>query len=129
MFWDWGYGDKYPEQPYACAAYILTRVISKPAPGIVTVDMGHKAVGAENPIALRVRFPEHPDLLLISQSEEHGVLRTDSWEKYKVGDLLEGIPYHVCPSVNLYDKAYVLYEGEYEGTWAIPARNRSISVC
>lgn len=129
VFWDWGYAEKYSEQPYACAAYVLTRVISKPAPGIVTVDLGHKAVGAENPISLRVKFPDHPDLSLLSQSEEHGVLGTADWEKYKVGDLLTGIPYHVCPTVNLYDKAYVLYKGEYEGTWAIPARNRSISVC
>jgi 3-hydroxy-D-aspartate aldolase len=129
VFWDWGYGEKYPEQPYSCAAYVLTRVISKPAPGVVTVDMGHKAVSAENPISLRVKFPDYPDLTLVSQSEEHGVLHTQEWDKYQVGDVLEGIPYHVCPTVNLYDKAYVLYQGEYEGTWDIPARNRSISVC
>ncbi|ADQ19064.1 alanine racemase domain protein [Leadbetterella byssophila DSM 17132] len=129
VFWDWGYGEKYTEQPYEYAALLLTRVISKPAPDLITVDLGHKGVGAENPLPLRVKFYEHPDLEWVSQSEEHGVLRTSMPGKYKIGDILQGVPYHVCPTVNLYDKAYVVNNGEYEGTWAIPARNRNISVC
>lgn len=129
VFWDWGYGEKYTEQPYEYAALLLTRVISKPAPDLITIDLGHKGVGAENPLSLRVKFYEHPDLEWVSQSEEHGVLRTSLAEKYKIGDILQGVPYHVCPTVNLYDKAYVVNNGEYEGTWDIPARNRNISVC
>lgn len=128
VFWDWGYGDKFREQPFTPAAYVLTRVISRPAPGIITVDMGHKAVSAENPVHLRIRFPDNPDLLLKSQSEEHGVLETGQWEKYRVGDVLTGIPYHVCPTVNLYDRAYVFKEGEYLGTWDIAGRKRKITV-
>ncbi|MDT4872172.1 putative serine dehydratase domain protein [compost metagenome] len=107
---------------------MLTRVISRPVAGIITVDMGHKAVSAENPIDFRIRFPEHPDLKLKSQSEEHGVLETDRWESYQVGDVLLGIPYHVCPTVNLYDQAYVFDQGEYAGTWDIAARKRKITV-
>ncbi|MCY1374436.1 putative serine dehydratase domain protein [compost metagenome] len=107
---------------------MLTRVISRPVAGIITVDMGHKAVSAENPIDFRIRFPEHPDLKLKSQSEEHGVLETDRWESYQVGDVLLGIPYHVCPTVNLYDQAYVFDQGEYAGTWDIAARKRKITI-
>ncbi|MCD8538770.1 MAG: hypothetical protein LRY55_02675 [Leadbetterella sp.] len=103
-------------------------MISKPAAGIVTVDMGHKAVAAENPLNLRIRFPENPDLRLKSQSEEHGVLETDRWESYKVGDVLLGIPYHVCPTVNLYDQAYVFEKGAYAGTWEIAGRKRKITL-
>lgn len=128
VFWDWGYGDKFTEQHFSPAAWVLTRVISKPAAGIITVDMGHKAVSAENPVNLRIRFPENPDLRLISQSEEHGVLETDRWENYRVGDVLLGIPYHVCPTVNLYDQASVFDQGKYAGTWEIAARKRKITV-
>ncbi len=128
VFWDWGYGDKFKEQHFSPAAYVLTRVISRPVAGIITVDMGHKAVSAENPVNFRVRFPENPDLNLKSQSEEHGVLETDRWESYKVGDVLLGIPYHVCPTVNLYDQAYVFNKGEYAGIWDIAARKRKITV-
>src|SRR5690606_40584352 len=111
VFWDWGYGDKFKEQHFLPAAFVVTRVISRPTKGIITIDMGHKAVSAENAIDQRIRFPENPDLKLKSQSEEHGVLETGQWEKYQVGDVLLGIPYHVCPTVNLYDQAYV-FEGE-----------------
>lgn len=128
VFWDWGYGDKFREQHFRPAAYVLTRVISRPAAGIITVDMGHKAVSAENPVDFRIRFPEHPDLKLKSQSEEHGVLETGRWNDYKVGDVLLGIPYHVCPTVNLYDQAYVFDKGEYAGTWEIVARKRKITI-
>lgn len=128
VFWDWNYGDKYTEQHFTPAAWVLTRVISKPTAGIITVDMGHKAVSAENPVNLRIRFPENPDLRLKSQSEEHGVLETGRWESYKVGDGLLGIPYHVCPTVNLYDQAYVFDREAYVGTWEIAARKRRITV-
>jgi 3-hydroxy-D-aspartate aldolase len=128
VFWDWGYGDKFKEQHFTPAAFVLTRVISKPTADIITVDMGHKAVSAENPIDFRIRFPENPDLKLISQSEEHGVLKTDKWESYKVGDILLGIPYHVCPTVNLYDQAYVFSQDEYLGQWDILGRKRMITI-
>lgn len=128
VFWDWGYGDKFKEQHFTPAAFVLTRVISKPRAGIITVDMGHKAVSAENPVDFRIRFPGHPDLKLKSQSEEHGVLETGLYEQYKPGDVLLGIPYHVCPTVNLYDQAYVFDQGEYAGTWEIAARKRRITV-
>lgn len=128
VFWDWGYGDKFKEQHFTPAAYVLTRVISKPTAGIVTVDMGHKAVSAENSVDFRIRFPENPDLKLISQSEEHGVLKTELWGKYKVGDILLGIPYHVCPTVNLYDQAYVFSQDEYLGQWDIQGRKRKITI-
>lgn len=128
VFWDWGYGDKFREQHFRPAAFVLTRVISKPTAGIITVDMGHKAVSAENPVDFRIRFPEHPDLKLKSQSEEHSVLETGRWNDYKVGDILLGIPYHVCPTVNLYDQAYVFNNGKYSGTWEIAARKRKITL-
>lgn len=128
VFWDWGYGDKYKEQHFKPAAYVLTRVISKPTKGTVTIDMGHKAASSENGIDFRIRFSENPDLKLISQSEEHGVLQTELWDNYKVGQVLLGIPYHVCPTVNLYDRANVFDKDEYLGEWEILGRKRKITV-
>ena len=128
VLWDWGYGDKFAEQQFKFAATILTRVISKPKKDIVTLDMGHKAVASENPIDKRIRFINNPDLKLISQSEEHGVCQTENWENYKVGQEIIGIPYHVCPTVNLYDEAFVIEKGEYSETWKIEARKRKINI-
>lgn len=127
VFWDWGYGDRFQEQPFEYAALVLTRVISKPTEGIVTIDMGHKAVAAENPIDKRIRFLNLDNYELLSQSEEHGVLRVDNWDEISVGDELLGVPYHVCPTVNLYDNAYAISEKQEVGIWEIAGRKRKIT--
>lgn len=128
VLWDWGYGDKLPEQPFEYAALVLTRVISKPQKGIVTIDMGHKAVAAENPIDKRIRFLNLENYELIGQSEEHGVLKVQNWESIRVGDVLYGVPYHVCPTVNLYDEAYSVENQTITGTWQVLGRKRRITV-
>ncbi|MDZ7934292.1 MAG: D-TA family PLP-dependent enzyme [Emticicia sp.] len=128
VLWDWGYGDKLTEQKFEYAALILTRVISKPKQGIITVDMGHKAVAAENPIDKRIRFLNLENYELLGQSEEHGVIAIKDWEAVKVGDVLYGVPYHVCPTVNLYDEAYLVENEEVEETWQVLGRKRKISI-
>ena len=128
VFWDWGYGDKFAEQNFEFAALVMMRIISKPKIGILTTDMGHKAVSSENPIDKRIRFMNHEDLKLVSQSEEHGVIETENWDNYKVGDILLGVPYHVCPTVNLYDEAQIIDKEKWVGTWKIEGRKRKITV-
>lgn len=128
VLWDWGYGDKFAEQPFEYAAVVLSRVISKPAQGIIATDMGHKAVSSENPIHTRIRFLNLENYELLSQSEEHGVIRVDNWDDIKVGDVLYGVPFHVCPTVNLYDEAYVISENESKEIWNVEGRKRRISL-
>jgi D-serine deaminase-like pyridoxal phosphate-dependent protein len=128
VLWDWGYGDKLSEQNFEYAALILTRVISKPKQGIITVDMGHKAVAAENLIDKRIRFLNLENYELIGQSEEHGVLAVKDWDAVKVGDVLYGIPYHVCPTVNLYDEAYVVDNQYVNEVWSVLGRKRRITL-
>lgn len=128
VLWDWGYGDKFVEQNFEFAALVMSRIISKPKRGIITTDMGHKAISSENPIDKRIRFLNHDDLKLVSQSEEHGVIETSNWDNYKVGDILLGVPYHVCPTVNLYDEAHIIEKNEWIDTWKIEARKRKITI-
>lgn len=128
VLWDWGYGDKLVEQNFDYAALILTRVISKPKQGIITVDMGHKAVAAENPIDKRIRFLNLENYELLGQSEEHGVITVKDWDTIKVGDVLYGVPYHICPTVNLYDEAYIVENKKVKETWQVLGRKRKISV-
>ncbi|CCH52271.1 alanine racemase domain protein [Fibrisoma limi BUZ 3] len=128
VFWDWGYGDQLTEQPFNYAALLLTRVISKPKQGLVAIDLGHKGVAAENPIDKRVRFLNLTGYELLSQSEEHGVLQVEDWDALQVGDLLYGVPYHICPTVNLYEELYVAENQEVRETWQVTARKRRITV-
>ncbi len=128
VLWDWGYGDKMGEQEFKYAALLVTRVISKPTKGVVTVDLGHKGLAAENPIQYRVRFLNLSNYELISQSEEHGVLQVKDWERIAVGDVFYGVPYHICPTINLYDEVSVIEKGRKVATWPITGRKRKITI-
>jgi D-serine deaminase-like pyridoxal phosphate-dependent protein len=130
VLWDYGYGDRFDDQPFQHAALILTRVVSKPAPGIITIDLGHKAVAAENPIENRFRLLNLNSYTVTGQSEEHGVLEVpaDIWETISIGDVYYALPYHICPSVALHDYASVIEDGEVTQEWKIVARNRRLTI-
>ena len=51
VFWDWGYGNAYPDMPFKVAALLITRVISVLDEHHVCVDLGYKAVASESPFA------------------------------------------------------------------------------
>ncbi len=127
VLWDYGYSDRYKEQPFQHAAVLLTRVISKPVPGLITVDLGHKAVAAENPIDRRLRFLNLKEYTLISQSEEHSVLQVDNWNDILIGDTLYALPYHICPTVALHASAVIVEDGEVTDEWKVSARDRRIT--
>jgi D-threonine aldolase len=124
VFWDKGYSDICPEQPFLPAAVIISRVISLPAKGKICIDLGHKSIAAENEISKRAFFLNAPDLKLLSQSEEHGVAEAGEMNHFKPGDVLYVLPYHVCPTVALYDHL-VTVENHRAGTqWIVEARKR-----
>lgn len=122
--WDAGYAALYPELGFVCAAQLLTRVISKPTPRTVCLDLGHKAVAAEKPLQRRVFLPTVPDAKFLQQSEEHLVIETT--QNLALGDVVYGIPIHVCPTVSLYDHAYVVDGEVVVDRWSIQGRSRQL---
>jgi D-serine deaminase-like pyridoxal phosphate-dependent protein len=126
IYWDKGYEQILPEQQYDFAAIILTRVISLPSENIICTDLGHKSIASENPLANRVSFLNAPDLEPIGHSEEHMVFKTNG--SYKVGDVLYGVPYHICPTVALHDRVAVVENGAVAGYWSNDSRNRKITI-
>lgn len=128
LLWDYGYDLILQEQSFEFAAVLLTRVISKPAPGLITTDLGHKSVAAENPISKRIFFLNLSDYNVRSQSEEHLVVEVKNSENIHVGDVLYGVPYHVCPTVALYDEAVVVENGNVIDKWNVIARKKKISI-
>jgi D-serine deaminase-like pyridoxal phosphate-dependent protein len=127
VLWDFGYSDKFADLDFLQAAVLLTRVVSKPGKERLCVDLGHKAVAAENPHP-RVRFLNLPDATAVSHSEEHLVVESPNAAKFEVGDVLYGVPRHICPTVALYAEAFVVSDGRARGTWRVAARDRKISI-
>lgn len=127
VLWDWGYGSKHPDLDFLHAALVLTRVISKPMPGRLTVDLGHKSIAAENPHP-RVHFLNLPDARAVMHSEEHLVLETEHADSFQPGDVLYGVPWHICPTVALHSYANVVRDGHVGETWRVAGRERVLSV-
>jgi D-serine deaminase-like pyridoxal phosphate-dependent protein len=127
VLWDFGYGDKFPELGFLPAALLLTRVISKPHDHRLCLDLGHKAVAAENPHP-RVRFIELPDAVAVMHSEEHLVIETPDAPRFAIGQCLYGIPRHVCPTVALHNEAWIVEGGKATERWPIVARARRLTV-
>jgi len=128
VYWDKGYSDLCPEQKFLPAIVLVTRIISLPSENKICTDLGHKSVAAENEITKRVFFLNAEGLKPVGQSEEHLVLETNEDHSYKVGDIFYGLPYHVCPTVALYERVFTVDNGKVNGEWKNISRDRKITI-
>jgi len=116
-----------------CALTVLATVISMPRPGVIVVDAGSKALFPEeifNCFAFDYGGYGYingmPEARMVMLNEEHGVIATHgSARTVKIGDKIEIVPNHVCPTVNLYDDMYVLQNGQILDVWQIKARGKT----
>lgn len=127
IYWDWGYQQAFKEQQFLPAALMMSRIVSLPDEKKICVDLGHKSVSAENVLDKRVTFLNSPELKVVSQSEEHLVLDAGENHTYKIGDVLYGLPYHICPTIALYERAIVIEDKKVAGEWKTIARDRKIN--
>lgn len=128
IYWDQGYNEILAEQRYSCAALVVTRIISKPSATTICIDLGHKAIASENPLSHRVSFLNASNLQPIGHSEEHMVFTVEGGNDYNVGDVLYGIPYHICPTVALHDRAAIVENNNVVAYWNTLSRNRKITI-
>jgi D-threonine aldolase len=101
------------------AATLLTRVISKPGSGLITVDLGYKAVASDPPVGKRCHFLGLKDAEEMRHSEEHLVVRTTEADRLQLGQILEVVPSHICPTVALHSSMLVVQDGMVQDDWPI----------
>jgi D-serine deaminase-like pyridoxal phosphate-dependent protein len=113
------------------AATVAARVIARPKPGVAVLDAGTKSLsnqrwpGAPEGVGW-ARVKGHPQAVVIKTWEEHGVLILDqALERTKVGDVIELIPNHICPVVDLFDTAILTENGHPVASMKIDARGCS----
>ena len=99
-----------PEVGLVPAAVVFARVVSHPADGLVTCDAGSKSIAADagDPCAEVIG---HPELVALTPNEEHLPLRVNSGAAPPRGTELLLVPQHVCPTVNLAEKAVLIEDG------------------
>ena len=127
LLWDLGYKKIWKESPFINAAVLITRLISKPNTNIYCFDLGHKAIASEMPLP-RVEILGLDDAIHTGQSEEHLIIECNKKNDFKVGDLFYALPYHICPTVAKYNRAYTVENHIHTGYWDIEARDYQIEL-
>lgn len=127
VLYDQSYLTRYPDLPFRPAALLLTRVVSRPRPGRLCLDLGYKAVAAD-PSGPRAHLLDIGDARPVMHSEEHLVIETAHADDYPVGTPLLAVPTHVCPTMALHRRVDVIEDGEHVGRWDVTARDRVVGV-
>ncbi|NBF39432.1 MAG: D-TA family PLP-dependent enzyme [Spirochaetes bacterium] len=123
-YFDWGYATNFPDLPFVGAAVLLARVISVPAPGRFTVDVGSKAIAAD-PVQPRGTILNLPEAEAGPQSEEHWVFTVSQENTPGVGEVMYIWPRHICPTIEHYNRvAVVSGDGRISAHWEVTARGR-----
>lgn len=103
--------------------FVLSTVMSTPAPGRVILDAGLKSTTAEcGPPAIHGA----QGLQYAAINDEHGVVRVAAGAQAPaLGDTLLLVPSHVDPTFNLHDGLVVYRDGVVQDIWEISARGFS----
>ena len=109
---------------FEMALTVLTTVVSVPSKEMAMVDGGLKAFSTDKPFV-----PEPLECPGVSYSwagDEHGRLTvSEAGRLPALGQLIEFFPPHCDPTINLYDKIYVMRGQQVEAIWDIAGRGCS----
>jgi D-serine deaminase-like pyridoxal phosphate-dependent protein len=109
---------------FGMALSVMATVISVRSEELVIVDAGTKAFATDCPmVPVAV---DRPELTYSWAGDEHGRLAVaESTAAPALGERLRFYPPHCDPTMNLYDRVYVVRNGHPEDIWSISARGRS----
>jgi len=145
LLWDAGYGAAFADLDFLVAAVLVGRVVSTPSRStagfrtrsrgdagsetvsFVCLDFGTKAVASEMPQP-RISLLGTSGYRIAGHNEEHLVIEAPDAGAFRPGNVVYGVPTHICPTVARYETASVIERGRCTGEWHIAARNRRITV-
>jgi D-serine deaminase-like pyridoxal phosphate-dependent protein len=109
-----------------CALTVLATVVSAPAPDRAVLDAGSKTLSSD---PLRPRPGGHGLVLgrrsrIERLSEEHGVVKVEAGEAFRVGERFRILPNHACVVANLHDRLLGIRGGKVEEVLEVAARGR-----
>jgi D-serine deaminase-like pyridoxal phosphate-dependent protein len=113
--------------PEECALSIQATVVSRPSLDRAIVDAGSKTLSSDKSIYTEGHgfLKSAPKITVSWLSEEHGVILTPPGFELNIGDQVEIIPNHVCPTVNLTDELVGVRGGEIERIIPVEARGKN----
>lgn len=115
-----------------CAATVLATVTSKPTDERVALDTGAKALTSQNRSIGICKthgyglIKNSANVRLSGLFDEHGLINNKEFSNcIEIGDKIEIIPNHICPTCNLYEKAYLVSNGKVLREIPILCRGKS----
>lgn len=126
IFMDRDYADNRrseAEPRFEHALFVLTTVMSRPAPDRAICDAGLKASSVDSGMPV---VWQRPELRYLKASDEHGVIDCAGSPQVALGDRLMLVPGHCDPTVNLYDELVCVRGGIVESIWPISARGATL---
>ena len=125
VYWDGRSREQLPDSDLEPAALLMARVVSHPDERLVTCDAGSKSLAAEvgDPCASVLGRPE---LVARAPSEEHLPLEVRSGEPPARGEILWLLPRHICPTVNLAERALLVLPGGIVHPVKVAARGHEL---
>lgn len=105
--------------PFEQAFWVLGTVLSRPSPGSVSADCGHKSCSQDHGMP-DVRSV--PGATVTFLADEHAMIAVPPGSTLKPGDRLQLVPSHIDPTINLHDVFYALQGDTVVGVWPIEAR-------
>ncbi len=116
---DYAANRRHPDDPeFRHSLFVLTTVMSVPAPGRAVLDAGLKAVAVDSGLP---KVADRSGLTVMGCSDEHARVAVDG-PMPELGEKLRLIPGHCDPTVNLYDWYVGVRSGVVEAVWPIEAR-------
>ena len=109
-----------------CAMTVAATVVSVPAADRAVVDAGSKTLSSD---VLRPR-PGGYGIVVGTRSridrlsEEHGIVKAEPGDRFRVGQRVRILPNHACVVSNLHDRVHGIRAGAVEAPWRVAARGR-----
>ncbi len=109
-----------------CAVRIFATVVARPSRERIIIDAGSKTL-AQDPYKAggHGHVCGHPHLVLKALSEEHGTIEVEGFSDLEIGDVIQIIPNHICPAINLADELLGFRNGDWVETISISGRGKN----
>jgi D-serine deaminase-like pyridoxal phosphate-dependent protein len=118
-------GDPTRFTSFGPALRVLSTVVSRNQKGFVTVDAGLKSLYKDGGVP-QVLGPEYPGMTYNWFGDEYGMISCPgNVAPPSLGTVLELVPSHCDPTVNLFDRYYLTRGAEVVDTWPIDLRGCS----
>ncbi len=107
---------------FEIALTILATINNQTGKRNFTLDMGSKACSTADGKPI---FKDYRKSKMTLLTEEHGQFKAGKDDSFEIGQKVELIPGHVCPTVNLYDFFNVIKDDKLIDKWEISARGKN----